>query len=90
MRSHSRHFGFLVQSGEAVEIGDELVLHADHYQQAIVAIRAHIQSRGGATVSELRQVLNTSRRVMVPLLEKLDREGITLRQGDKRVLRHGK
>lgn len=78
---------FLLQSGEAVEIGDELVLHADQYQQAIDSIRSHIRSRGGATVSELRQVLNTSRRVMVPLLEKLDREGITLRQGDKRVLR---
>lgn len=78
---------FLLQSGEAVEVGDELVLHADHYQRAIEEIRAHIQSRGGATVSELRQVLNTSRRVMVPLLEKLDREGITLRQGDKRILR---
>lgn len=81
---------FLVQSGEAVEIGDELVLHSDHYQRAIAAIRDHIRSRGGATVSELRQVLNTSRRVMVPLLEKLDREGITLRQGDKRVLRQDK
>lgn len=81
---------FFVQSGEAVEIGDELVLHADHYQQAIASIRTHIQSHGGATVSELRQVLNTSRRVMVPLLEKLDREGITLRQGDKRVLRNDK
>jgi hypothetical protein len=38
-------------------------------------------------VSELRQVLNTSRRVMVPFLEKLDRDGITVRRGDKRVLR---
>lgn len=78
---------FLVQSGEAVEIGDELVLHADNYQRAIATIRAQLQTRGGASVSELKQALNTSRRVMVPLLEKLDREGITLRQGDKRILR---
>jgi selenocysteine-specific elongation factor len=78
---------FLLQTGEAVEIGDELVLHADPYQRAIETIRGHIQNQGSASVSELRQVLNTSRRIMVPLLEKLDREGITLRQGDKRVLR---
>jgi selenocysteine-specific elongation factor len=78
---------FLLQSGEAVEIGDELVLQSEHYRRAIGMIRAHIRGRGGASVSELRQVLNTSRRVMVPLLEKLDREGITLRQGDKRILR---
>jgi selenocysteine-specific elongation factor len=78
---------FLLQSGEAVEIGDELVLHADPYQHAVEQVRAHIQKHGGASVSELRQLLNTSRRIMVPLLEKLDREGITLRQGDKRVLK---
>jgi selenocysteine-specific elongation factor len=78
---------FLLQSGEAIEIGDELVLQSDHYRGAIAKIRDHIRHRGGAGVSELRQVLNTSRRVMVPLLEKLDRDGITLRQGDKRILR---
>ncbi|HSU69677.1 MAG TPA: SelB C-terminal domain-containing protein, partial [Tepidisphaeraceae bacterium] len=78
---------FLVQTGEAVEIGEELVLHVQAYNTAVETIRGYITSRGGASVSELRQVLNTSRRVMVPLLEKLDREGITLRQGDKRVLK---
>jgi selenocysteine-specific elongation factor len=78
---------FLLQSGEAVEVGEELVLEAEPYHQAIATIRSYIQSHGSASVSELRQVLKTSRRVMVPLLEKLDREGITLRQGDKRVLR---
>jgi selenocysteine-specific elongation factor len=78
---------FLLQSGEAIEIGDELVLHADHYHRAVDQIRAHIQKHGGASVSELRQVLNTSRRIMVPLLEKLDRDGVTLRQGDKRILK---
>lgn len=78
---------FLLQSGEAIEIGEELVLQSDHYQRAIRMICEHIRGRGSASVSELRQVLNTSRRVMVPLLEKLDREGITLRQGDRRILR---
>jgi hypothetical protein len=40
-----------------------------------------------ATVSELRQVLSTSRRIMVPLLERLDNSQVTVRQGDQRVLR---
>jgi selenocysteine-specific elongation factor len=79
---------FLLETGEVIEIGDELVLHHTGYQKAVDAIRTHIRANGGASVSELRQVLNTSRRIMVPLLEKLDRDGITLRQGDKRVLRH--
>ena len=32
-------------------------------------------------------MLGSSRRVAIPLLEKLDRDGVTLRQGDKRSLR---
>jgi hypothetical protein len=38
-------------------------------------------------VSELRQVLGSSRRVVVPLLEYLDRTFVTIRRGDKRILR---
>jgi selenocysteine-specific elongation factor len=37
-------------------------------------------------VSQLRQALGSSRRVMVPLLERLDRDGVTRRTGDKRML----
>jgi hypothetical protein len=35
----------------------------------------------------LRQELATSRRILVPLLENLDRAGITQREGDRRKLR---
>jgi selenocysteine-specific elongation factor len=45
-----------------------------------------ISNNGPATVSELRQALGSSRRVMVPLLERLDRDGVTRRVGDKRML----
>jgi selenocysteine-specific elongation factor len=46
-----------------------------------------ISKNGPATVSQLRQALRSSRRVMVPLLERLDRDGVTTRTGDKRRLR---
>jgi len=45
-----------------------------------------ISKKGPATVSELRQALGSSRRIMVPLLERLDRDGVTRRVGDKRTL----
>ena len=81
---------FLLQTGEAVELGEELVIAAECYHRAIDAVRTFLVRHGAATVSELKQTLNTSRRIMVPLVEKLDRDGITLRQGDKRILRTGK
>lgn len=78
---------FLLRTGEAVEVNGDLVLNAGHYQRAVDRLRAHLLEHGPSSVSDLRQALQTSRRIMVPLLEKLDREGVTSRRGDRRVLR---
>jgi selenocysteine-specific elongation factor len=78
---------FLVETGEAVEIGDDAVLSAEGYSRAVEQIRAYLRQKGSATVSELKPVLGVSRRIMVPLVERLDRDGITQRKGDVRVLR---
>jgi len=78
---------FLIDTGEAVEINAEVVLGAESLKRMIELIRQYIRRNGPATVSQLRQELGCSRRVVVPLLERLDREGVTLRNGDARTLR---
>jgi len=77
---------FLIATGEAVEINVEVLMAAENVRRATELIRRFIREHGPATVSELRQTLGSSRRVMVPLLERLDRDGVTLRQDDKRAL----
>jgi selenocysteine-specific elongation factor len=77
---------FLRDTGEVVEVNADLVLPAESLVRMRDAIVKFIQARGPATVSELRQTLDTSRRVLVPLLERFDRDGVTARQGDRRVL----
>jgi selenocysteine-specific elongation factor len=78
---------FLLETGEAVELSPEVVLLGEHFNKATERIKAFLRQSGAATVSDLRQSLASSRRIIVPLLERLDRDGVTLRQGDKRVLR---
>ena len=78
---------FLLETGEAVEIGDDVVLSSRALRQIIATIQKILQERGSATISELRKAIGTSRRIAVPLLEFLDNNGITRRQGDKRILR---
>jgi selenocysteine-specific elongation factor len=78
---------FLMESGEVFEVSSEIVMAAESAKRATEMIREFIRSHGPATVSELRQMLGNSRRVALPLLERLDRDGVTLRQGDKRSLR---
>ncbi len=78
---------FLIDTGEATVVGDELVLLSDAIDRAADGIRRHVAARGPASASDLRQALGTTRRVMMPLLELLDRRGITKRIGDLRSAR---
>jgi len=78
---------FLLETGEAIELGGEVVILAEHFVRATELVRRHLQQHATATAGELRQALNTTRRIIIPLLERLDRDGITIRQGDNRRLR---
>ena len=78
---------FLCDTGEAVEFGEDVVLLEESYRRMKTIIARTIRAAGPATTSELRQVLGTTRRVIIPVLEALDREGITRREGDRRALR---
>ena len=76
---------FLRESGEVMEIGTELVLSADALEKMRRSVIATIRRTGGATVSDLRQSLGSSRRVVVPLLEYFDKLGVTRRVGIARL-----
>src|SRR4029077_4852506 len=77
---------FLIQTGEVIEISSDVVLLRENFERMKNAVADFISKNGPATVSELRQAVESSRRIMVPLLERLDREGFTRRMGDKRTL----
>jgi selenocysteine-specific elongation factor len=78
---------FLIDEEEVIEIGDNVILSREAADQMQSIVLTFISKRGPATVSELRQELGTSRRVLVPFLEYLDRRRITQREGDRRKLR---
>jgi selenocysteine-specific elongation factor len=77
---------FLIATGEVIDVGPDVVLLRKNFERMKSAIVDFISTNGPATVSELRQALESSRRTMVPFLEKLDRQGVTRRVGDKRAL----
>ncbi|MEY2409558.1 MAG: selenocysteine-specific elongation factor [Verrucomicrobiota bacterium] len=78
---------FLIETGEAMEISGELVMQSISYEHARAEIIKFLRAHGPATAGDVRQHLKTNRRVIIPLLEKLDREGITRREGDLRTAR---
>jgi len=77
---------FLIENGDVTELALDVVLLRESFERMKSQVAEFISKKGPATVSELRQALGSSRRIMVPLLERLDREGVTRRVGDKRTL----
>ena len=74
-----------VRSGGLVRISPDLVLTRELVERAEAIVRE--SGEDGITVSELRERLGTSRKYAVPLLEHLDRTGVTRRSGDLRFAR---
>ena len=78
---------FLIEKGDVTELAADVLLLRKSFDRMKSQVTEFIFKNGPATVSELRQALGSSRRIMVPLLERLDRDGVTIRVGDRRRLR---
>lgn len=78
---------FLLRTGKLVKLGDdELYFSAERYRQARQMIIDFLKENKEISVAQTRDLLNTSRKFTLPLLESFDRERITRRVGDNRVL----
>jgi selenocysteine-specific elongation factor len=73
--------------GKLVAIGPDYWLEATVEAQAREKVAAALAKRGQLTVSEIRELLATTRKYAVPLCEYWDKTGFTHRRGDQRVLK---
>ena len=78
---------FLIDAGEVVDVSPDLVLGTAQFNRCRLLVKQHLRKHGQATASELRTAMDTTRRIVIPLLEKMDRDGVTVRRGNVRVLR---
>ena len=77
---------FLIEIGEVLDLGDKCALLTSSYEKAKHTVIDYLKANQKATVSEMRQTLGTTRRVLMPILDRLDKEGVTIRVEDYRVL----
>ena len=78
--------GFLTDAGEVVPIGEGIVYDAEAYRRIVDEVLQHIRANGQITVSETRDLLGSSRKYVLPLLQSMDVRRMTRRVGDDRVL----
>jgi selenocysteine-specific elongation factor len=76
----------MLAAGAFVRIGDDLYRHSQ-LEHAQAAITERLRESGSATMAQLRDVLGTSRKYALPLMEHFDSIGFTVRDGDLRRLR---
>ena len=74
----------LLKNRKLVRVGDELIYHAS----AVEGLRKSLAARKGQkfSVAEFKDWTGVSRKYAIPLLEFLDREHVTRREGDQRVV----
>jgi selenocysteine-specific elongation factor len=75
-----------VENGELVRVASDLYLHVDTLDTVMSQLTEALTDRNELTMSEIRTVIDTSRKYSVPLCEYLDRIGFTKRVDDHRVL----
>ncbi len=77
----------LCDEDRLVAISSNLYLDADVELELKRRVCERLQGGSTITMSELRELLNTTRKYSVPIGEYLDRIGLTVREGDIRRLK---
>jgi selenocysteine-specific elongation factor len=77
---------FLLRSNELIELRDGILLRASEFERAAMMAVEALRRDGELTVATFRQLVATSRKYAVPILDRCDRLGYTRRVEDRRVL----
>ena len=80
----------LAQQGIVVAVGRDRYYARAAFDREREAVLRVLRELGGASPAVIRERLGRSRKWLIPLLEQLDRDGVTVRRGDVRVLADGR
>jgi selenocysteine-specific elongation factor len=76
----------LLQEGVLVRVSEELVFHSDAIRRLRRLLAQHKTKSDRINVGTFKDLAQVSRKYAIPLLEYLDRERVTRRAGDERIL----
>lgn len=78
----------LTFKGKVVKVKGDLYFHGEVIEDLKTKVRSYLAEKKEMTPSEFKSVIDLSRKYMIPLLEYLDEIKVTIRTGDKRILRN--
>ena len=77
---------YLKEIGEVIRLDDDICLTPAIYENMKDEIIVFLKKNKSVTIGQVRDLLHISRKYIVPLLTRMDEEGITKRIGNERVL----
>lgn len=85
--SNQNALQILIDEGALLRLKDNIIYHRHALSEAEDLLKEHLSRNNEITAAEFRDLLGITRKHAIPLLEYFDTARITLRLGDKRVLR---
>ncbi len=82
-------FDFLAQTGEIVVVSDKVVLHNEHMAASRLKLTEYLAKHGVMESGVFKDVLGTTRKYSIPIMEYWDAKGLTRRVGNNRYLKNG-
>ncbi|MFZ4859283.1 MAG: selenocysteine-specific translation elongation factor [Desulfuromonadaceae bacterium] len=81
------HLTLLTRQGRAVKVKSDLFYAPEPLQKISETMLEYLRTKGEITPAEFREITGLSRKFMIPVLEYFDSLKMTVRVGDKRLLR---
>ena len=81
---------YLAGQKELIKVGEDLFYTASVLEDLESRLDRHLEEKGEIQAGDFKTLSQTTRKYTIPLLEYFDRIRLTLRVGDRRVLREKK
>lgn len=79
-------FHYLIATQQLIQVSEDVVFHKEGYTRLVDEVKQLIGRKGAISIAEVRDHFGTSRKYVLALMEHLDAQGITIREGDLRRL----
>ena len=76
-----------IRDGKILKVSESLYYSREILEPLIESVKKHIETNGEIDAPAFKELTGLTRKFSIPILEYLDREKITMRIGDKRILR---
>ncbi|MPQ44345.1 selenocysteine-specific translation elongation factor [Clostridium tarantellae] len=76
----------LIESKEIIKIEDNILMHESVLKDCKHKIVNYLKENNSISLADVKKILNTSRKYLVPIMEYLDNTKVTKRIEDKRIL----